>query len=536
MGALLAVKLSRRQFLATSAVALAGCKPSAITPHKFTGQLLGPSASVGHLLREALAIRPRQVEKKSIAIVGGGIAGLSAARRLQQRGHKDFVLLELENSVGGNSRFAENSVSPAPWGAHYVPLPSAECQPVLDLFKDLGIITGADAEGRPIYNEFYLCAEPMERLFINGAWQEGLLPTNGISREDKRQYDAFAALMDEFRNARGADGKRAFVIPVDESSRDPKFTALDRQTMTEFMDAHRFTSKPLRWYIDYACRDDFGAHADQVSAWAGVHYFASRGGIAANANSQTVVTWPEGNGWLVRQLQSPVAAHIRPNSLAYRITQSGDYAAIDVIDSQTRAQFSIEADQIIFCAPRFVAHHVVEELQVRPCPATHYAPWVVANITLTHKPTGHGSELAWDNVFYDSPSLGYVVATHQNPSRRIGKTVITYYHALCDHSPIDARREAQKRTYTEWCDLILADVEKVHPTIRAEIENLDIWLWGHGMIAPTPGFIWGEARASMQPNLGRVHFAHSDMSGISLFEEAYIRGQRAADNALNQST
>jgi hypothetical protein len=40
----------------------------------------------------------------------------------------------------------------------------------------------------------------------------------------------------------------------------------------------------------------------------------------------------------------------------------------------------------------------------------------------------------------------------------------------------------------------------------------------------------------MQSNLGRVHFAHSDMSGISLFEEAYIRGQRAADEALNQMT
>ena len=40
----------------------------------------------------------------------------------------------------------------------------------------------------------------------------------------------------------------------------------------------------------------------------------------------------------------------------------------------------------------------------------------------------------------------------------------------------------------------------------------------------------------MQSNLGRIHFAHSDMSGISLFEEAYIRGQRAADEALNQTT
>ena len=33
---------------------------------------------------------------------------------------------------------------------------------------------------------------------------------------------------------------------------------------------------------------------------------------------------------------------------------------------------------------------------------------------------------------------------------------------------------------------------------------------------------------------GVVHFAHSDMSGISIFEEAYIRGLRAADAVFQQ--
>ena len=39
---------------------------------------------------------------------------------------------------------------------------------------------------------------------------------------------------------------------------------------------HRFDSKPLLWYANYACRDDYGALASDVSAWAGLHYFASR--------------------------------------------------------------------------------------------------------------------------------------------------------------------------------------------------------------------------------------------------------------------
>ena len=37
----------------------------------------------------------------------------------------------------------------------------------------------------------------------------------------------------------------------------------------------------LRAYLDYACRDDYGAGLDTVSAWAGLHYFACRHGFDA---------------------------------------------------------------------------------------------------------------------------------------------------------------------------------------------------------------------------------------------------------------
>ena len=51
------------------------------------------------------------------------------------------------------------------------------------------------------------------------------------------------------------------------------------------------------------------------------------------------------------------------------------------------------------------------------------------------------------------------------------------------------------------------------------------------MIRPTPGYIWGEARAEFQKPLGPIHFAHTDMSGISLFEEAHYQGIRAVKEA-----
>jgi hypothetical protein len=36
----------------------------------------------------------------------------------------------------------------------------------------------------------------------------------------------------------------------------------------------------------------------------------------------------------------------------------------------------------------------------------------------------------------------------------------------------------------------------------------------------------------MAKSIENVFFAHSDMSGMSLFEEAYVRGIRAADAAV----
>ena len=53
------------------------------------------------------------------------------------------------------------------------------------------------------------------------------------------------------------------------------------------------------------------------------------------------------------------------------------------------------------------------------------------------------------------------------------------------------------------------------------------------MIRPVPGFIWGETRQRMQERRGSIVFAHSDMSGISIFEEAFTRGTQAADTLLN---
>ncbi len=57
------------------------------------------------------------------------------------------------------------------------------------LFGELGIITGW-RNGQPIYNDYFLSADPHERLLIAGHWQDGLVPQLGVTPPDQEQFDA----------------------------------------------------------------------------------------------------------------------------------------------------------------------------------------------------------------------------------------------------------------------------------------------------------------------------------------------------------
>lgn len=498
------------------------------------GKIRGASWKAAHRLREGGFPSPSQTLKTGIVIVGGGIAGLSAARKLKKDGLDDFILLDLESDVGGNSLSGENAISPYPWGAHYVPVPGPEAREVRDLFEELGVIEGYDQKNLPRYSEYHLCAAPEERLFIHGLWQEGLLPQTGISANDRRQYQEFFEAMETFKHSYGNDGRRAFAIPLEESSRDGRFLRLDRVRMSDYMMERGWTSEPLNWYIDYCCRDDYGCRSRDVSAWAGVHYFASRLPESANARGSDVLTWPEGNGWIVKRLREKIRPQIRTDALTFRVSQRSGRTEVDFLDLSSGGAVRILSDAVIYAAPRFTTPHVLEG-GPNPSKAFQtftYAPWMVANISVNGLPGGEGAPLSWDNVFYKSPSLGYVVATHQSLASHPKKTVLTYYYPLSDGDPQVARRMALSRRYEDWREIILRDLVRVHPEIEDRIERIDVWVWGHGMIRPAPGFIWGEARAQAQRPWGNVFFAHSDMSGISIFEEAHYWGCRAVEGVL----
>jgi len=204
--------LTRRDLLTLffgAPFALSACRSeeSRVFPE---GEIVGQSAGLGHVLREnrSFEVSAAKWETKKVAIIGGGVAGLTAAWKFKKENFNDFVLLELEKEIGGTARSGRGEPVGFPWGAHYLPVPFQENIELITLLDEMSLLEGRGTSGEVILKEQYLCREPEERLFYKGRWYEGLYLNAGASEDDKGQFAAFQKQIDYWVNWRDTKNKR----------------------------------------------------------------------------------------------------------------------------------------------------------------------------------------------------------------------------------------------------------------------------------------------------------------------------------------
>ncbi len=539
------VTIRRRALLAAAATlplagSIAGCTRS--EPAEYTGGWVGANAERGHRLRDAASAglpAPEVQRRASVLVIGAGVSGLAAARSLTRAGIDDVQVFDLEDEAGGNSRGHRIAGMACPLGAHYLPVPGERATEVIELLEDLGL--RRTEAGQPVYDERHLCHSPQERLWVDGHWFEGLLPPVEALPADQRaatlaQYRQFAAAVDR------ASAGGAFSMPTARSTWSLTLDALDAVAFASWLDAQGLTAPALRWYLDYCCRDDYGAGARQVSAWAGLHYFASRHGFHAPGEGAPerdgVLTWPEGNAWLSRRLAEPLGDRLHAGMVALRVIENRAGVSVDAWNARAQRSERWTAASVVLAVPLFVAARLLAAPPAALTQATalmRHAPWLVGNLHLDAALDDHpGAPPSWDNVLYDPgaalPTLGYVDAMHQSTRSIPGPTVLTTYWALGGNTPDELKQQRARllnEPWSAWSQAVVRELARVHPDLPAKLKQVDLMRYGHAMSIPVPGLRSSAALRALAAQPGRVQFAHTDLSAYSVFEEAMYQGARA---------
>ncbi|MEC5398360.1 NAD(P)-binding protein [Uliginosibacterium sp. H1] len=506
----------------------------------------------GHALRDQGARswpEPSGELDCDVAILGSGVAGVTAAWKLAREGHRNFVLLS-GPEPGGNTAGGGQGDLRHPTGAHYLPLPSRESVHVREILHALGILQGDPQAARPHYDEMSLVHPLQERLFDGGRWHDELLPAEGMDAAERTRFQQAVAGL---RGRKGRDGRLLFAMPAASSSQDSEWRALDALSFREWLQREGYRDARLHWYADYCCRDDYGAGSQHVSAWAGLHYFVSRTGEAANADTGSLLTWPDGLHTPVQAMLGQIAfadeagGPRRLAGSAVQVRQRSGRGEVIALQEGGRS-LRIRARRVIVAMPLFVAARVVEGMQdfgfdVRRDLLPH-SSWLVANFQLRRFPREplprseheYVPPLAWDNVLREGRGLGYVVATHQLIRvARPEHTVFTAYKAL----PFDATHATRRRLASARPDELLDEVSEdlllaYGDALWPLVERVAITVRAHAISIPVPGFLSNAGLAALRELDGHIRFAHSDLSGYSVFEEAAWWGWRAALDVLGK--
>ena len=470
-------------------------------------------------------------------------ASPASARRARcvRAGVDDCHVLELEDSAGGNSRGHAMAGMRCPLGAHYLPVPGASATEVIELLDELGV--RRSVAGRAVYDERMLCHSPQERLFIDGGWRDGLLPPIEALPAAERattlaEYRAFGAAV----AAAGDDG--AFAIPTARSRwsdslarpRPHHLRRLARRARPRRAGACAGTSTT-------AAATTTAPAARDVSAWAGLHYFASRHGFRAPGDEARGADGNEGILDLARGQRlarrtarraagrAPARGPRRPRRRRRSRTRSPSTPGTRRRGQRERWIARPRRPRDAALRRGALARRAAGGAAARRPRLVRHAPWLVANLQL-------------DTALDDRPGARAVVGQRRlrRARPRLRRRDAPEHAAVrrrrpCSpptsrSAPAATRRApssavACSATTGEPGPRVIADIAPAHPDLAAKLRRVDLMRYGHAMSIPAPGVRSSAALRALAAPQRRVHFAHADLSAYSVFEEAFFHGTRA---------
>jgi hypothetical protein len=507
---------------------------------RYDGELVAESYDIAHRLRDgSLAIPPLHPEGPlhDGIVIGGGMSGLMAAWDLRRGGLDDVVLYEKEGSLGGNARKEHGNGTDFTVGTWSCVRPRDQF--MKRLLKDLDVIESFAADGTPRIHKELLGPGPDFNQLVDGTWYPELtmygldvaadVRRMPLSAKDRDDLIDFYREMQAWGERKGKDGVPVAAMPVEEGSRDPEILELDTITLAEWMKRRGWGERTQRIAADWAT-SDIGGTPEEVSAYG----FWTFNGLGQGGEDITI---PGGNAWLAERLAAKAGPdRLRTGLVAVRVANEGPEVRVTLVDPKTLRFSMRRARCAVIACPKHITGRMVPELAAAG--RTQYLDFrygaLIMGAAFTRRtPVLKGAPLAWFNSADGKIAQGFLVGDYN--SDRWRKADPKRPNVLLLWSPLGGkvtRAELLTEPWSKWADILADDLEMMVPGIMGDITRLDVYVWGHHMVIPTPGFLTGTARRDLTRPLGRVTFAHSDRHGMPSFELATRAGADAAREAL----
>ena len=496
--------MNRRDFIGKSAVAttlpfwLQGCNvfPGSTT---FPIQVHSDHAA-GHLVLESLQWTKTAKRETEIVIVGGGLAGLSAAHELRGR---NFVLYELSSRLGGSSAAGLHEGISFCQGAHYdLAYPEYYGEEVLRLFEKLEIIRYEPWKKIWSFKDeqhlipFYRKQQCYENGQIRG----------DVIREGPKKDQFYAIVLDYL----GA-------MPLPTRLIREEHRHLNQISFSEFLEGKMEVDPAFGRQLSYHMLDDYGGTIDQVSALAGIHYFTCR---PYYNEAVDLFSPPQGNHYFVEKIRNKIPSQrLKNNHLLRQINRSSGGFEAEVLDLTRKEVIPVKCDHVIYAGQKHALQYVFpEDYRLFE---NQYAPWMVVNILTEEKSKEYGF---WQNEFLGDQKefLGFIDSSVQSSDQLKGHRVFSGYYCL----------EPQNREYLTTIPenkerIALETIEKIEAVLKKRLKVIAAYIhvMGHAMPIPQPGYLFRDAND--MTNSGML-YAGVDNGRLPLLYEAIDSGLMTA--------